>query len=403
MSLRPIRASPDLARLVAEGFDLTIHGGYLVVQGVPFVDVDGAIGRGRLAMELDLAGDRTIRPKWHAAYFGGGSPHGADGAPLRMLHPLMERRLADGLVVHHLLSSRPAEGEYPDYHAKVATYIAEIESSARALNPEVSARRTPGRSSPVSETGFSPFRYVDTASSRAGIGAFSARLERHSIGIVGLGGTGAYILDLVAKTPVGRIHLWDDDVFEQHSAFRSPGAPTVDELAVRSAKVDYLTRIYSRMHRGIVPHRSRLTAANVRSLGRLDFVFIAVDNPESRRPIVEFLHARDTPFIDVGMGLHTSEAGIVGTVRVTTSTSAMRDHVEDRNRIPMRGDGDGDDDAYSTNVQIADLNCLNAALAVIRWKRHCRFYADFESEHWSAYCVDGNAMLNDERPMEVLP
>jgi hypothetical protein len=37
----------------------------------------------------------------------------------------------------------------------------------------------------------------------------------------GLGGTGSYILDLVSKTPVNEILLFDSDDFLQHNAFRS--------------------------------------------------------------------------------------------------------------------------------------------------------------------------------------
>ncbi|WP_318271316.1 ThiF family adenylyltransferase [Sphingobacterium cellulitidis] len=46
------------------------------------------------------------------------------------------------------------------------------------------------------------------------------KLERQKIAIIGLGGTGAYILDMVAKTPVKEIHLFDGDSFDQHNAFR---------------------------------------------------------------------------------------------------------------------------------------------------------------------------------------
>ena len=53
---------------------------------------------------------------------------------------------------------------------------------------------------------------------------------------MGLGGTGSYVLDLVAKTPVWEIHLFDGDAFLQHNAFRSPGAPSLDELEAQPPK-----------------------------------------------------------------------------------------------------------------------------------------------------------------------
>jgi hypothetical protein len=43
------------------------------------------------------------------------------------------------------------------------------------------------------------------------------------------------------------------------------------------------------------------------------------------------------------------------------------------------------EDAYASNIQIAELNALNAALAVIRWKKHLGYYQDFRDEAESIY------------------
>jgi hypothetical protein len=43
------------------------------------------------------------------------------------------------------------------------------------------------------------------------------------------------------------------------------------------------------------------------------------------------------------------------------------------------------------------LNSLNAALAVIKWKKLCGFYADRDHEHFSAFMIASNKLLNDER------
>src|SRR5688572_24496500 len=75
-----------------------------------------------------------------------------------------------------------------------------------------------------------PFNYPDTNSSRAGIETLNERFHGQKIAIIGLGGTGSYILDLVTKSPVGEIHLFDGDVFELHNAFRAPGAPGAEDF-----------------------------------------------------------------------------------------------------------------------------------------------------------------------------
>ena len=53
-------------------------------------------------------------------------------------------------------------------------------------------------------------------------------------------------------------------------------------------------------------------------------------------------------------------------------------------------------DEYSTNIQIADLNMLNAALAVIKWKKLCGFYQDLEREHNCTYSINVNQLLSEE-------
>jgi hypothetical protein len=47
---------------------------------------------------------------------------------------------------------------------------------------------------------------------------------------------------------------------------------------------------------------------------------------------------------------------------------------------------------------VADLNALNAALAVIRWKKLFGFYSDLEEEHHSVYVIDGNSIANEDSP-----
>ena len=39
---------------------------------------------------------------------------------------------------------------------------------------------------------------------------------------------------------------------------------------------------------------------------------------------------------------------------------------------------------------------LNAALAVVKFKKLCGFYADLEKEHYSLFNVDGNHLLNED-------
>lgn len=282
--------------------------------------------------------------------------------------------------------------EYLDFHELITTYAGLVSGHALRIDPGATPRRR--RCAVPVEDGESPFHYMDTASARAGLVWLNRRLVGERVGIVGLGGTGSYVLDLVAKTPVRAIHLFDDDGFEQHNAFRSPGAASLDDLDAGRSKVDHFAAVYSRMHTGVFPHRIRLDRDNVRLLDLVDFAFVCIDDGPAKRPIIDRLERGGKSFIDVGMGVEFDQHGLFGTVRVTTSTLRMRSHVHERERIPFVGGGEPD--AYATNIQIADLNALNAALAVMRWKRLRGFYADGRREHHSTFDVDGNHVINTD-------
>ena len=392
MSPSPISRSPDLRALANDGYDIDIVSGHLVVRDVPYVSADGQVKRGILVSTLDLAGDVTTRPRTHVVMFGGEYPCDRSGRGLTKIKCGTERKvISDGLVVDHSFSSKPVDG-YGDYHHKMTTYAAIISGPAEAIDPSATPR--PRR---VTEAGDvdSVFKYVDTASSRAGITAVSGKLALDRVAIVGLGGTGSYILDLIAKTPVREIHVIDGDDFLQHNAFRSPGAPSLEELKAIPKKVRYHACRYGLMRNGIVEHDIDLDASNVDELEGMDFVFVCVDRGEAKRPIIEKLEEFGIPFIDVGMGVDLVDDQLQGVVRVTASTPNKRDHVRDKKRIGLSG-GDADG-VYSRNIQIAELNALNAALAVVKWKKLFGFYRDLENEHFSAYTLDGNWIANEDQ------
>jgi len=392
MSRELISRSPDLKRLQDKGYDVEVRGGYLLVGHVPYVTSTKEVKYGVLVSKLELSGDVTVKPSDHVAMFAGEAPCDQEGQALgRILNSSNRQVLGDGIVVDHVFSSKPTEG-YADYYAKMTTYVNMLAGPAQAIDSGATAITFPVIEATEDD---SVFRYIDTASSRAGIGAINEKLEQRNLAIVGLGGTGAYVLDLVAKTPVREIHLFDGDRFLQHNAFRSPGAPSVEELRDVPQKVEYFQQLYSRMHRHIIAHDYYLNETNVEDLRGMDFVFLAMDDGEAKQPIVATLEEYDVPFIDVGIGVYESGGALAGLLRVTTSTAEQRDHVQKKNRIPFSS-GDDEDD-YSQNIQIADLNALNAALAVVKWKKLCGFYRDLEFEHNSIYEVDGNHLLNEDQ------
>lgn len=387
-----INHSPDLQRLRDEGYDIEIRSTYLLVKNVPYVNCNREIKLGTLVSELSLAGNVTTLPGNHVVYFAGDYPCNKDGSEINKIrHQSVQQALDHGFVVDHSFSSKPTSG-YKDYYEKMTTYATIISSPAQSLDPSISARIYPVIEPEEDE---SVFNYIDTASSRAGINVVTKKLELRKLAIVGLGGTGSYIMDLVVKTSVREIHIYDGDRFLQHNAFRAPGAPSVDELRTAPQKVDYFTARYSKMRKGIVPHDGYIDVSNVDQLTEMDFVFLCLDKGGTKRLIIETLEKFDIPFIDVGMGVNLVDNALLGVVRVTTSPTDKCKDMSVESRIPF-SDGDDNND-YSRNIQIADLNALNAALAVIKWKKLYGFYLDLEKECHSTYTIDGNILTNEDR------
>ena len=279
----------------------------------------------------------------------------------------------------------PFGGNYKDYHQKLTHYAHVIGRCARRIDPGAVVRA--GRLK-LSADPNDPFVFMETASSRAGITRLNERLSGDRIGIVGLGGTGSYILDFVSKTRVAEIHLFDGDQFQQHNAFRAPGPTTTEELERRPTKAELYREKYTKMRSGVVAHEFHVEAHNVDVLRDLDFVFVAVDNNEVRGWLLRELDSIGIPFVDVGMGIEKTDEKLLGIVR-TSFCETLRSSAAERG-----GGGLPDVGEYERNVQIVELNALNAALAVIRWKKHREFYLDLGHETRSTYTIDGNHMSN---------
>jgi hypothetical protein len=163
-----------------------------------------------------------LAPKDHQVWFAGEYPCHHTGAPIEAVrHTSNQQALWEGFHVQHRFSNKPQGGNFSDYYSKMKSYIGIIANEAKVIDPDASPftfKVIP----PIEEE--SVFRYHDSASSRADILAIAETLAMERVAIIGLGGTGSYVLDLVAKTPVREIHLFDGDAFLQHNAFRAPGA-----------------------------------------------------------------------------------------------------------------------------------------------------------------------------------
>lgn len=394
-----------MQRLLDDGFEAEVRQQHLLVHSVPYVNAQREVHLGMLVCKyVEDAGvilPPTAPGDDHQVWWVGGFPCRSDGTPLTEL--VADTRpqalhVFEGCVAQHRFSNKPEEfsgSGFPHHYEKITHYVTLIESQARALDGDADAR-TSRIIEPREEE--SVFRYADTSSVRAEIVATSARLKLRKIAIVGLGGTGGYVLDQVAKTPVWQIDLFDGDVFKQHNAFRAPAAATKEVLRERLKKVDYYVRLYDPMRRGLVPHPYYLNDDNVAELAGFDFVFVCVDRGEARKTVCEYLAGQGIPFIDVGMDvvMDPRTLELDGTCRVTTITRDANEHLA--RSIPM--DSDNRDALYRQNIQVADLNALNAQLAVIKWKQLFGFYEDIARSCHTAYTVATQSLTRGETGKE---
>lgn len=388
MLLAQINRSRDLKQLVDEGFEIEVKGGHLVVHHIPYVNSSRQISYGKLISTLVLNNDLTMKPDTHVMGFMGESPCNKDGSVITAIqHSSPNRQIADGIIMNYMFSNKPPNG-YNDYYHKVTQYVKIISAPAKSIDNTVVAQTYKVLECSEDE---SVFLYTDSNSSRANINQLNEKFKGQRIGIVGLGGTGSYVLDLVAKTPVVEILLFDNDEFLQHNAFRSPSAASVETLNMRMNKVDYYASIYSKMRRGIKVYPEKITEANIDLLKGLSYVFICIDSNSARSMIISKLREFGVTFIDVGLGVNLADENLVGTLRITVGTPEKHDHII--NRI---GVAETDNNEYATNIQIADLNALNALMAVVKWKKMCGFYQDLKKEHNSIFVINTGQLLHDD-------
>ncbi len=391
MSEELILASDDLMRLRNEGYEVSIKHGYLVLSNVPYLDSTSQIRFAVLFTDLTLAGEKTTRPRDHQVYFSGDIPFSFAGSPISALGARESVVHIDETTISKYRFSNKPPGGYADYYEKMVRYVRILENEAKAIDSCATAQTFTLVETMDEE---SVFTYSDTASSRAGISELMRKFSGLRIGIVGVGGTGGYVLDQIAKTPVQEIVLFDGDYFYQHNAFRSPGAISVDALRQKPKKAEYLASQYTRMHKGVTAFPEYLDEDNIKRLEHFDFVFVAVDSSAARDLIFQYLIDNKIPFVDSGLDVQflTEQSCLTGLIRTTFASPTVNKHL---GQHVSRG-VQAEDDVYSSNIQVSDLNMLAAALAVMRWKKSLGYYQDVMHEHQSVYSINSHGLSRDE-------
>ena len=132
--------SPDLKRLLDEGYEFEVSGGHLLVHHIPYVTSTREIKYGVLVCTLTLASpNKTGTPQDHTIFFCGDTPCNADGSPMiAIINNSNTMQLTENIKVNHLFSSKPVgRNNYSDYYEKIMTYSEILSVQAKAIDNSV--------------------------------------------------------------------------------------------------------------------------------------------------------------------------------------------------------------------------------------------------------------------------
>ena len=359
------------------GFTVGVESDVVQAVGVPCLLADGVVGTCTIVTSHDPATGKPTKRIGGAVHAvritvdaeHDGRVYNADGTPIGN-HIAGDRKSWSNISIRKGSQGSPQEDESAhDLIYRYAKQIVGAESAARYSETPSPAMRD-------------PFKIPNTFEARAAIGPVQDRIRGQRIAIIGLGGTGAYVLDLVAKTPVMEIHLLDSDDVEWHNFMRAPGAPTAEEIESLDKgplfKVDYYHAKYASLREGIHPHAIRVDSPSMfgefLSAHPIDYAFVCIDqltDSDSPRQDVVYcaLSEAAVPFIDSGVSITLDD----GTVRGAVTTSAYdAGSVAWKHAIPnarVQGNVPG-----YRNVQLPEVNALAASLAVMEWRRRTEQY-----------------------------
>ncbi|MBR1225233.1 ThiF family adenylyltransferase [Bradyrhizobium sp. AUGA SZCCT0176] len=365
----------DIRQLVDKGYAVGFDSNYLIVRDILYLDDKLEQRVGAIVTKLVFTDPDHVVQEDHQIFFAGSHPHNTDGSPIANLGggatKLALSEAAADVVVQRQFSNKPrVNGQlvpFTDFFAKIESYVGIISGPAIARH----GGRVLTFRSVEKVADDSVFKIHDTLTSRAEITDLAAKFKNEIVAVIGLGGTGGYLLDFLVKTPVKEIRGFDVDPLQVHNAFRSPGR--FDDAEFKRSKAEVYQARYENFRHGLKLTAKFVDASCVDDLEGVTFAFVCVDKGSSRAGIFDLLIAKKIPFIDVGMGLSRRNGPISGMMRATYYSDQQAQQVRDMALAPL---ADKPDDVYKTNIQISELNALNAAIAMIRYKQLKGFYVE---------------------------
>lgn len=367
-----VSRNPDLGQLVERGYAVAFDSNCLIVRDIPYLNVEGELKWGVIVAKLVFVNENEVVQDDHQIYFAGSHPHQIDRTPIRNLGgggaTIHLTKACSDVTVERSFSNKPKrKGKFDNFFEKIESYVAIISGPAIeqfTVSPLTYRSVEAGESDPI-------FKVQDTLTSRAQIGDLNAGFANEVVAVIGLGGTGGFLLDMLVKCPIPEIRGFDGDNFYVHNAFRSPGRLDTSELGQKKAEV-YRGR-YDNFRHGLRLEATYIDQTSAEALAGVTFAFVCVDKGSARSAIFDLLIELGIPFIDVGLGLKRKDGPISGMLRVTYYSREGAAAMRTRQLAEM---SDAPDNLYKANIQIAELNALNACLALVRYKQLLGFYVE---------------------------
>ncbi len=139
-------------------------------------------------------------------------------------------------------------------------------------------------------------------------------LQALHVGVVGVGGTGSFAVEDLARLGVGKLTLIDDETVEDTNLNRLVGAGAAD---VGRSKVEVLGKAARRAQHGIelnlLPHSVILESVG-RTLLDCDAVFCCTDSHGSRAVINQIAYQYGVPVFDIGVRIDAAEGDVTSAI-----------------------------------------------------------------------------------------
>lgn len=143
--------------------------------------------------------------------------------------------------------------------------------------------------------------------------AGQARLARCTVAVIGLGGIGSLLTQLLARLGVGQFILVDDDFVEYSNLSRVVGASRAD-ADQRTSKVTVANRVILEGNpnasiRAIIGDVAEVSIA--KSLTSCDYLFLAADSMRARLVVNAIVHQYLLPGVQLGTKIRADETGAI--------------------------------------------------------------------------------------------